>query len=182
MQTLRRIAGLINAINERIGRLAYWLVLLMVIVGGWNVMGRFLDRWTGLSLSSNAFLEAQWYLYSLLFLLGGAYTLKHNGHVRIDVFHRQWSPKWQAIAELTGTLLFLIPFCILVLFFSWQFILNSWQIGEVSPDVNGLPRYPIKSMIAVGFGLLILQGISEVIRTVIFLVHSASEEQRDRDA
>jgi len=183
VKILQRTSEIINAINEWVGRLASWLVLLMVMIGGWNVVGRFIGRWTEQSLSSNALIETQWYLYALIFLLGAAYTLKHNAHVRVDVFHRNWPPKWKAIAELVGTLLFLIPFCSLVIFFSWKPILNSWKISEVSPDPDGLPRYPIKSIILVGFSLLILQGISTAIQNIILLntLNSSQEESHNRD-
>lgn len=148
------------------------------MIGVWNVVGRYLGRFIGENLSSNGFIETQWYLFDLVFLLGAAYTLKHNGHVRVDVFYKSLRPKAQAIANLIGTLLFLIPFCIMVIYFSWGAIVNSWTIQEMSPDPGGLPRYPIKSMIIVSFGLLILQGISEAIKNwAIFAGYLAPQEE-----
>ncbi len=164
MQTLLQWARWIDRINERIGRYTYWLVLLMVGIGTWNVIGRYLGFWLGRNLSSNAFIETQWYLFDLVFLLGAAYTLKHNDHVRVDVFQSRWSPRKRALADLIGTLFFLLPFCIMVIWVSWGAIATSWAMWETSPDPGGLPRYPIKTMILVSFGLLILQGIAEAIK------------------
>ncbi|AOX04298.1 C4-dicarboxylate ABC transporter substrate-binding protein [Moorena producens PAL-8-15-08-1] len=178
MQQLLRISRVIDSFNERIGRLTYWILPLMIMIGVWNVVGRYLGRFIGENLSSNGFIETQWYLFDLVFLLGAAYTLKHNGHVRVDVFYKSLKPKAQAIANLIGTLLFLIPFCIMVIYFSWGAIVNSWTIQEMSPDPGGLPRYPIKSMIIVSFGLLILQGISEAIKNwAIFAGYLAPQEE-----
>ncbi|NEO43415.1 MAG: TRAP transporter small permease subunit [Moorea sp. SIO4A3] len=178
MQQLLRISRVIDSFNERIGRLTYWILPLMILIGVWNVVGRYLGRFIGENLSSNGFIETQWYLFDLVFLLGAAYTLKHNGHVRVDVFYKSLRPKAQAIANLIGTLLFLIPFCIMVIYFSWGAIVNSWTIQEMSPDPGGLPRYPIKSMIIVSFGLLILQGISEAIKNwAIFAGYLAPQEE-----
>lgn len=160
---------MIDAFNDWIGRLTLWLVPLMVLIGVWNVVGRYLGRSLGVNLSSNAWLEGQWYLFDLVFLLGAAYALLHNEHVRVDVLYTRWSPRRRALANLIGTLLFLIPFCLMVILFSWEAIADSWAILEGSPDPEGLPRYPIKSMLVVSFGLLILQGISEAIKQAAIL-------------
>lgn len=165
MQKLLQIASIIDTINEWVGRLTYWLVLLMVGIGVWNVIGRYLGKLVGQNLTSNAALEMQWYIFDIVFLLGAAYTLKHDEHVRVDIFYKNWNPKRKALANFIGTILFLIPFCVLVIYFSWGSILNSWQSLEISPDPGGLPRYPIKSLIIVGYGLLIVQGISEAIKS-----------------
>ncbi|MGC9503515.1 TRAP transporter small permease subunit [Baaleninema sp.] len=164
MQTLLRLSRLVDRANESIGRLTGWLVLLMVAVGTWNVIGRYAGQAIGIKLSSNAFIETQWYLFSLVFLLGAAYTLKHNEHVRMDVLYSNWSPRRKALADFIGTLLFLVPFCAIALWFVRSPILSSWQIQETSPDPGGLPRYPIKTFVFVSFVLLILQGISEAIK------------------
>ncbi len=164
MRSLLRLSHFIDAVNERIGRFAYWLLPLAILVGTWNVIGRYLGRAVGYNLSSNAFIEIQWYLFDLVFLLGAAYTLKHNGHVRVDVFYANASPKRKALIDFIGTLIFLLPFCLLVIFFSWQTVVFSWQIQEMSPDPGGLPRYPIKTVILIAFALLVLQGISEAIK------------------
>lgn len=181
MQQLLRISRIIDAVNERIGRLTYWLVLLMVLVGVWNVAGRYIGRLIGRNLTSNAFLETQWYIFDLVFLLGAAYALKHNEHVRVDIFYSRWNRKWKALADLFGTLFFLIPFCLMVIYFSWDTILNSWKIWENSPDPGGLPRYPIKSMIIISFGLLILQGISEAIKNFAIFTGKLTPQEEQND-
>lgn len=136
----------------------------MIGVGVWNVLGRYLGNAIGQNLSSNALIETQWYLFDLVFLLGAAYTLQHNDHVRVDVFYARWNRRRKAMADLFSTLVFLIPFCLLVIYFSWGAVVQSWAIRETSPDPGGLIRYPIKSMIIVSFALLILQGISDAIK------------------
>ena len=173
MQALLRLSRWIDGLNERVGRFTYWLVLVMIGVGVWNVIGRYLGNAIGRNLSSNAFIETQWYLFDLVFLLGGAYTLKHNSHVRVDVLQTNWNTQQKALADLVGTVLFLLPFCILVIVFSWRTVLESWATWETSPDPGGLPRYPIKSMIIVSFALLFLQGISEAIKNLAILTDQA---------
>lgn len=182
MQQLLQISRIIDSVNEWVGRLTYWLVLFMVVIGVWNVVGRYLGRSVGQNLSSNALIEGQWYLFDLVFLLGAAYTLRHDEHVRVDIFYKNWSPKWKAMANLMGTLLFLIPFSLMVIYFSWETILNSWRIWETSPDPGGLPRYPIKSMIIVSFGLLILQGISEAIKNWAIFTGYLTPQEEHHDA
>ena len=182
MQQLLSISRIIDTFNEWVGRLTYWLVMFMVLVGVWNVVGRYLGRYLGQNLSSNAFIETQWYLFDLVFLLGAAYALKHDEHVRVDVFFKNWNYKWRALANLIGTFLFLIPFCLMVIYFSWGTILNSWNILEVSPDPGGLPRYPIKSIIIVSFVLLILQGISEGIKNLAIFTGNLTPPEEHHDS
>ncbi|MGA7304968.1 MAG: TRAP transporter small permease subunit [Rhodothermales bacterium] len=166
MQRLLRLSRAIDRMNDVIGRGVYWLTLAMVLVAAFNSIARYLGRFTGVNLSSNAYLETQWYLFSIVFLLGAAYTLRHDGHVRVDVIFARLSPKHQAWIDLTGTVLFLIPFCILMFWVSLPSVEHSWAVMEVSPDPGGLPRYPIKTLIPVTFVLLILQAFSMVIRNV----------------
>lgn len=166
---LLQLSRWIDAVSEWVGRVAYWLVLAMLGIGCWNVVGRYIGQLLGRSFSSNSLIEAQWYLFSFIFLLGAAYTLKHNDHVRVDMFYARWSNKRKALANLVGTVLFLLPFCVLVIMFSWKVILASWQSWEMSPDPGGLPRYPIKSMIIVSFVSLIAQGVSEGIKAIALL-------------
>jgi TRAP-type mannitol/chloroaromatic compound transport system permease small subunit len=149
----------------------------MVLVGVWNVAGRYLGRILGQNLTSNGLIETQWYLFDLVFLLGAAYTLKHNEHVRVDIFYKDWHPQKKALINFLGAILFLIPFCCLVIYYSWGTVINSWKILEVSPDPGGLPRYPIKSMIIVSLILLLLQGISEAIKN--WVIFTSQEEKHD---
>ncbi|MGF1542334.1 MAG: TRAP transporter small permease subunit [Pleurocapsa sp.] len=178
MGKLLQIARIIDTINEWIGRLTYWLVLLMVLVGVWNVAGRYLGKLVGTNLTSNALIEIQWYIFDLVFLLGAAYTLKYNEHVRVDIFYKNWSRRRQALANFLGSILCLIPFCCLIIYYSWGTIVNSWNIREISPDPGGLPRYPIKFVIIIGFVLLIFQGISEAIKNwAIFRAIAPTQEE-----
>ncbi|MEL6496748.1 MAG: TRAP transporter small permease subunit [Cyanobacteria bacterium J06623_7] len=164
MNKLLKIAEAIDLLNEWIGRITYWLVLLMVAVGAWNVIGRYLGKVVGVNLTSNSLIEIQWYLFDVVFLFGAAYALKYNEHVRVDIFYKNWSRRRQALANFLGSLVFLIPFSSLLIYYSWSTVINSWRIREMSPDPGGLPRYPIKFMIILGAALLILQGISEAIK------------------
>jgi len=164
-----KVARAIDRLTDWIGRWTSGLVLIMVLVGAWNVAGRHLGRFLGQQLTSNALIEIQWYLFDIVFFLGAAYTLKVGGHVRVDVFYKNWGVRGRAIANLIGTLLFLIPFASLVIYFSWDWTLRSWQILETSPDPGGLPRYPIKSAVVLSFALLIVQGISETLKNLAIL-------------
>ncbi|NKB88288.1 MAG: TRAP transporter small permease subunit [Acidobacteria bacterium] len=141
----------------------------MVLIGAYNAVARYLGRGIGINLSSNAYLEAQWYLFSLVFLLGAAYTFKHDNHVRVDVLYGRLSRRGKTIINLIGTALFLLPFSIFSIWVSWPSVRNSWAVLEGSPDPGGLPRYPIKTMIIVAFVLLALQGVAELIRGVQLL-------------
>lgn len=164
-----RLAYGIDRLNEAVGRFVYWLTLAMVLVGAYNAIARYTDRYTGLGLSSNTYIELQWYLFSLVFLLGAAYTLRHNAHVRVDVLYGRLSARGKAWINLLGTVLFLVPFCILMLVTTWPAVRNSWAVWEQSPDPGGLPRYPIKTVIPIAFALLLLQGVSMGIKQVAVL-------------
>lgn len=171
-----RIAHRIDRLNERIGRLVCWLTLFMVLIGAFNALVRFFDRFTGIGLSSNTYLELQWYMYSLVFLLGAAYTLRHNAHVRVDVLFTRLGARGQAWINLAGTILVLLPFCVFIMWTSWPTVSNSWAVLEVSSDPGGLPRYPIKTAIPVAFALLFLQGVSLAVKQVAFLCGFLAEE------
>ncbi len=147
----------------------------MISLGVWNVIGRYLGKIIGENLTSNSLLELQWYIFDLIFFLGAAYALKHNSHVRVDVLYKDFSTKKKAIINILGVIFFLIPFCSVIIYFSWQYVMNSWDIWEVSADDGGLPRYPIKTMIIVSPILLILQGIAELIKNVDFLINKSEE-------
>lgn len=155
--------------SERLGLAVSWLTLLMVIVGAFNALARYLGRFLGWSLSSNAYLELQWYLFSVVFLIGACYTLRRNAHVRVDVFYGRLPRRGQAWIDLLGALFFLVPFSVFGLWLSWPSVRNSWQILEASPDPGGLPRYPIKTVILIGFALLIVQGLAEAARNALLL-------------
>ena len=164
------------------GGLSTLLVLITIIVGFYNVLARYVGRFVGLKLASNLYIEAQWYLYSLVFLLGFAYILKHDVNVRVDFLYTNWSPKTQAWVNLVGTLLFLIPFCIMGIYVTFDPVMRSWGLlpngtwgtWEVSPDPEGLPRAPLKSMIIVALGTLLLQALAQVIK-YIAIIRGADE-------
>ncbi len=161
---LLRISGAIDRMSGKIGRATSWLAALMVMIGAANAILRYLARDLGLELQGNAALEAQWYLFSLLFLLGAPWALQQNAHVRVDVIYGRLGRRARTWIDLVGGLLFLLPFCGFALYFCWPSVLNSWAVWEVSQDPGGLPRYPIKSAILVCFSLVALQGVSELIR------------------
>lgn len=164
MKTLLRLSGLIDALNERVGRLSYWLILVMVLVSAGNASVRYaFDR------SSNAWLEIQWYLFSAVFLLGAGYTLLHNQHVRIDVISGRLSKRARAWIDVLGTLFFLLPMAIAIMWMSWPVFVQSYQLHEESSNAGGLIVWPARLMVPVGFVLLVLQGISELIKRVAFL-------------
>ena len=166
---MRQLLGLargIDTMNEWIGRTVYWLTLLMVLVGVYNATVRYLGSYLGRNLSSNAYLELQWYLFGAVFMLGAAYTLRHNVHVRVDIFYSSLSTRGKAWVDLLGALLFLLPFCTMVLWLSLNWVEFSWKIHEMSSNPGGLPRYPIKTVVPVALVLLILQGISQAIKAI----------------
>ncbi len=166
MNLLLKIATLIDAFNRRIGQLMFALVLIMILVGVYNATVRYLGGFLGSNLSSNAYLELQWYMFGTIFMLGAAYTLQKDGHVRVDVLHSRLSPKAKAWVDLIGILVFMIPFCALVFWLSLPWVLNSWHLLEMSSDPGGLPRYPIKTVVPLAFILLLLQGLSQLIKAV----------------
>ncbi len=169
MRRWSRLAAAVDGLNEWIGRGVEWLALAMVLIGAYNALARYATRFTDLALASNALFELQWYLFSLIFLLGAAYGLNHDVHVRVDVLYGRLSVRGKAVVDLLGSVLFLLPFCVLMLWVSFPAVRNSWVIREVSPDPGGLPRYPIKALILVSFGLLLLQGLSQIMKQVVIL-------------
>ena len=166
MNVLRRVAAAIDRMNDGIGTAVTWLSLLMIGFGAYNAVARYATRFAGLSLSSNALNELQWYLFSVIFLLGAAWGLRHDVHVRVDVLYARRSRRTQAWIDLLGTVLFLIPFCVMMLWVSWPAVARSFAIREVSPDPGGLPRWPIKGLLIVSFVLLLLQGLAVIVRQV----------------
>lgn len=177
MTFLLSITRGIDAVTTAIGRVMWWLTLFMVVVGFINVVGRYgfdlFAAWFGTgfaeSVSGNVYLELQTYAYDLVFLLGAAYVLRTDAHVRVDIVFSNLTARARAVIDIVGTLLFLIPFSILGIYFSQSYVARSWRQLEVSPNPGGLPRYPIKTVIVIAFALLIVQGISELIKHVAFL-------------
>ncbi len=164
MQLLLGLSRLIDAFSERLGKLIYWLVLLAVVISAGNAVVRKVFN-TG----SNAFLEIQWYLFSAVFLLGAGYVFLKNAHVRIDFISNRLSPRARNIIDIVGILLILWPFCILFIELSWPIFTRAWVSGEMSQNAGGLIRWPVFLLMPLGFALLMLQGVSELIKRFAFL-------------
>lgn len=177
IRTLLKLSQAIDRVTDVLGGLSAWMVILTIAVGFYNVAARYIGRLIGLKLSSNALIELQWYLFSLTFLLGFAYILKQGANVRVDFLYARWSEKRRALVDFLGTVFFLIPFCLLGIWVSTNPVLQSWGLlpdgswgsWELSPDVDGLPRAPIKTMIIVAFFLLLAQAISQAIKYLAIL-------------
>jgi len=164
MGYLLSVSRIIDGVNERIGRLVYWLVLVMVLVSAGNATSRYM-----FSVASNAWLELQWYLFAAVFLLCSGYTLRHNEHVRIDVIIGHLPVRVRAWIDLLGGLFFLLPMAIIILVLSWPIFMNAWNSNEISGSAGGLIRWPARLLVPVGFFLLSLQGVSELIKRIAFL-------------
>lgn len=165
-----RIVPVIDRLNDRIGRSVSWLALLIVLLGACNAVARFLDKWAGTSLSSNTWLELQWYMFAALFLFLAGQTLRQDSHVRVDLLYARCSPRGKAWIDLLGALFLLIPFCLFILWSVWPTVVESWAIREMSPDPGGLPRWPIRAAVPVGIALLLLQGIAMAGRNAAVLL------------
>jgi len=160
---LLSLAARIDRLNAWVGRLAVWAVLLACLISAGNVSLDFLFE------TSNAWLEIQWYLFAGIVLLGAAHTLKLNEHVRVDVLYGRMKPRTQAWVDLLGMIFFLMPTCVAVAWMSWPFFLESFASGEI-PSAGGLIRWPVRLLIPLGFFLLSLQGVSEIIKRVGYLL------------
>ena len=164
MQTLLRISRAIDALNAKIGQALIWFVLVMTLVSAANAMARYL-----FNLSSNAWLELQWYLFAAVFLLCAGYTLLHNEHIRIDVVSSRLSRRSQLWIDIFGTVFFLLPVAIFIMWLSWPVFMNAWTSQEMSSNAGGLIRWPVRLLVPLGFFLLSLQGISELIKRIAVL-------------
>ncbi len=158
------LAATIDRMNHAIGHLAAIAVLLACVISAGNAVSRY-----ALDLSSNGWLEIQWYLFGLTVLFGAATVLCHNEHVRVDILYGRWPPRARAWVDLLGLMFFLLPFTLLVAYLSWPFFIESLRIHEVSQNDGGLIRWPIKLAIPVGFVLLSLQGVAEIIKRIAYL-------------
>ncbi len=167
----------IDAGTRALGVVAWWASLAMVLIGAENVIARYgynviLDTFgegVARALSNNTYFELQSLFYNVVFLIGAAYVLQVDGHVRVDIIFSQLSARKRAWIDIIGTVLFLWPFAILTIHFSQRYIASSWAAQEFSPNAGGLPRYPIKTLIVVAFALLLIQGLSQIIKHAAFL-------------
>jgi TRAP-type mannitol/chloroaromatic compound transport system permease small subunit len=166
MEILRKISQLIDEFSDKVGWFVGWLTTLMVLIVFYDTVMRY--AW---NKGNVALQELEWHLFAVVFLIGAAYTLKQGGHVRVDILFIKFSEKTKAWVDFLGTLVFLIPFSIMVILSTKGFIENSWAVKEVSPDPGGLPaRYILKSMIPLGFVLLIIQGFSQMIKSLFVIL------------
>ncbi len=179
MEYLLKFSKAVDWINAKLGILANAGVLIACVVSAANAMIRY-----AFDISSNAWLELQWYLFAVVVMFGASYTLQKNEHVRVDVFFMQLSPKMQAWVDIIGGVLFLLPACAVIGYYSWPFFLESWVRNEISSNAGGLLRWPVKFMIPLGFFLLFMQGLSEIIKRIAVLeglkVELAAYERPDQ--
>jgi TRAP-type mannitol/chloroaromatic compound transport system permease small subunit len=164
VNALLKLSRQIDALTERIGKAAIWIVLVVVLFSSINALTRYL-----FNFSSNAFLEAQWYLFGLIFLSCSGFTLLRNEHVRIDLISSKLSKRGQAWIDILGILFFLMPMAIAIMLLSWPVFVHAIAAGEMSNSPGGLIVWPARLMIPLGFALLILQAISELIKRFGFL-------------
>jgi TRAP-type mannitol/chloroaromatic compound transport system permease small subunit len=168
---LLRLSRAIDRINHGFGLVAIWLVLIACLVSAGNATSRYL-----FSESSNGWLELQWYMFAAMVLLGGPYTLRMNEHVRIDLVYGSLGGRTRLWIDILGGVFFLIPICAILIWFTWPWFVQSWSIHEMSPNAGGLVRWPVKLLLPVGFALMILQGLSEIIKRVAALRHAIDAE------
>jgi len=171
VKALLAVSGAIDAVNERLGRVANWMILIACLISAGNAMIRY-----AFDVSSNAWLEVQWYLFAGVVMLGTSYTLRLNEHVRVDILYMHLSERGKEWLDLLGAVLFLIPSALLIAWLSWPFFHESWTIQEVSTNAGGLLRWPVKILIPLGFVLLALQGVSEIIKRAAALLGAARYE------
>ena len=164
MSLLLSLSRLIDRMNERIGHVFYWLVLATVLISAANAVVR-----KTLNVSSNAFLEIQWYLFSAVFLFLAGYTLMRNEHVRIDVIAGRLSKRAQTWIDIVGTVFFLFPMAFLLMWLSWPVFVDAYQRNEISTNAGGLIIWPARLLVPIGFLLLIVQGLSELIKRIAYL-------------
>jgi len=170
MKALLALSRAIDALNVRVGKAVTWVTLLVVLVSAGNAVVRKV-----FGVSSNAWLELQWYMFGAMFLLTAGYTLLKNEHVRVDILSSQLSKRKQIYIEIFGVLFFLLPMAILIMYLSWPMFMDSFVSNEQSSNSGGLVRWPVKLLIPVGFALLVLAGISRLIKCVGYLCGQAPD-------
>lgn len=173
MGILNAYVKFVDWLNEKIGYLTAWLASVLVVVMCYDVFTRYV-----LNNSKVAVQEMEWHIFSIMFLMGAAYTLKRDKHVRVDVFYMKCSEKVRAWIDLLGNLIFLIPYSMLVIYTSTNFVRFSWMSKEGSPDPGGLPgRYVLKAFITVGFILVVLQGFSQAFKAFFVIINKPYEKE-----
>jgi TRAP-type mannitol/chloroaromatic compound transport system permease small subunit len=171
VKQLLKLSAAIDYINAQFGVIANWLVLLACLISAGNAASRYV-----FSESSNAWLEIQWYMFAGMVLLGAPYALKMNEHVRVDLVYGMVSERTRLWIDIVGGFLFLLPMCVILVYFTWPWFVDSWRIGEQSSNAGGLIRWPVKLALPVGFALMALQGVSEIIKRIAALEHVIDEK------
>ena len=175
MKFLRKFVTVVDNLNEKVGKGVSWLTAILVLVVCFDVFTRYV-----LNKSSIAVPEMEWHLFAVIFLIGAAYTLKHDRHVRVDVLYLKFSAKTKAWINLLGSLIFLIPLTIVVIISSKNFVLNSFRVNETSPDPGGLPaRYLLKAAIPLAFLLLLLQGVSLAMKSLFKIIDDQKSAKKN---
>lgn len=164
MQSLIGFSNAIDAVTKKFGQLADYLVLICCLISAGNATVRYLFNY-----SSNGWLEIQWYMFAGIVLLGASHTLRTNGHVRVDLIYTNLSPRGRLWVDLFGLIFFLLPFTAFVAWATWPFFYQSWLEGEISQNAGGLIRWPVKLILVVGFAMLFVQGLSEIIKRIAAL-------------
>ncbi len=164
MTPLLKLSGLIDRVNERVGRLTMWLVLAAVLISAGNAIVR-----KAFNIGSNAFLEIQWYIFAAIFMLGVGYVMLKNAHVRIDFISSRLSKRTNAWIDAIGIVIFTIPLSIIMIDLGWPLFARALQSGEMSQNAGGLIRWPALMLVPLGFAILLLQSISELIKRIAFL-------------
>ena len=176
MRTLLALSRAVDALNERLGKAADALVFLSCLISAANAFSRY-----AFSVSSNAWLEIQWYMFAALVMLGASYTLKKNEHVRVDIVYTNLSTRRQIGIDILGAVLFLLPAAVILAYLSWPVFYNAWAEGEVSGNAGGLVRWPVKIFLPLGFALLALQGLSELVKRIAMLTgHMKADTHYER--
>jgi len=164
MKFLLQLSSLIDRLNEQVGRAIMWLILAVVLISAGNAIAR-----KAFHMGSNAFIDLQWYLYSCVFLLGAGYAFLKNVHVRIDFISSRLTARGRSWIDIIGIIVFLAPFCVMLIDMSWPLFVKAWQSGEMSQNAGGLIRWPVYLLMPLGLSLLLLQSTSELIKRVAFL-------------
>jgi len=170
MSQLLRISAFIDRCNNWVGRVIMWLVLVTVLISAGNAVMR-----KAFSIGSNAFLEIQWYIFAAVFMLGAGYVMLKNAHVRIDFISSRLSKRTNAIIDAIGIVVFTIPLSVVMIDLGWPLFARAWVSGEVSHNAGGLIRWPVLMLVPLGFSILILQAVSELIKRIAFLRGVISE-------
>ena len=176
MTLLLKLSRLIDWINERVGKAAFWLVLVMTLISAGNAIVRKI-----FNVSSNGLLEIQWYLFAAVFMLGASYGFLKNSHVRIDFISSKLSDRARNWVDVVGILVVLIPFCLIIISLGWPFFTQALASGEMSQNAGGLIRWPAYVLIPAGFALLLLQAVSELIKRIAFLTGKGPDVLNSED-